>query len=390
MNELKRFQLGTHRVASPDKTLERVRPYLKAMGITRVANVTGLDTIGIPVVTVMRPNSRSLSVAQGKGVTLESAKASGIMESIEAYHAETISHELRYCHLEQILAEGQQAVSEGLPLTGLIPFMSSRKILWIQGRSLFTRQPTWVPYEAVHLDFTKPLPTGSGVFVQSSNGLASGNSKNEAIGHALCELIERDAAARWHRGSDHRYQLDRVDLSNGLDDVNRELLKKCAAADVEVASWNLTTKIGIPVFYTLLFPSKDSTLMNRGAIGGYGCHPNTAIALGRSITEAAQARLTLISGSRDDLLPERYNELLDYENTHDLVNKLGVQERKISLSQTRSFSASTFAEDIKYLLKSLQANAYDEAVVVDLSQERFNIPVVRVLVPGLKLAQRKH
>ncbi len=59
---------GTHRVSSPDETRERIWPWLKPFGITRVANVTGLDCIGIPVVAVYRPNSRSLSVAQGKGV----------------------------------------------------------------------------------------------------------------------------------------------------------------------------------------------------------------------------------------------------------------------------------------------------------------------------------
>ena len=72
------------------KTLERVTPYLPVMGITRIANVTGFDTIGIPVVMVTRPNSRSISVSQGKGFDVPSAKASGVMESIESYHAERI------------------------------------------------------------------------------------------------------------------------------------------------------------------------------------------------------------------------------------------------------------------------------------------------------------
>ncbi|MHC4093368.1 MAG: YcaO-like family protein, partial [Planctomycetota bacterium] len=69
--------LGTHRTVSPAETLARLTPLLPQMGITRVANITGLDFIGIPVVMVCRPNSRSIAVAQGKGLELVAAKVSG-------------------------------------------------------------------------------------------------------------------------------------------------------------------------------------------------------------------------------------------------------------------------------------------------------------------------
>lgn len=80
------------RLVSAEETLARVKPLFPLFGITRVANVTGLDTIGIPVVMVNRPNSRGLAVSQGKGVTLAAAKASAVMESIESWHAERASH----------------------------------------------------------------------------------------------------------------------------------------------------------------------------------------------------------------------------------------------------------------------------------------------------------
>src|SRR5713226_6016242 len=82
---------GSHRAVVPAETVNRLQPLLPAMGITRVANITGLDVIGIPVVMVCRPNSRALAVSQGKGLTLEGARASGIMESAESYHAERVS-----------------------------------------------------------------------------------------------------------------------------------------------------------------------------------------------------------------------------------------------------------------------------------------------------------
>ncbi len=82
---------GTHRLMAPRETMERLRPLLPRMGITRLANVTGLDQIGIPVVMACRPNSRSLAVSQGKGMDLDAAKVSAAMESIENYHAERIA-----------------------------------------------------------------------------------------------------------------------------------------------------------------------------------------------------------------------------------------------------------------------------------------------------------
>ena len=39
---------GTHRVVAPLDTLARIKPMLADMGITRVANITDLDRLGIP------------------------------------------------------------------------------------------------------------------------------------------------------------------------------------------------------------------------------------------------------------------------------------------------------------------------------------------------------
>src|SRR5208282_2138326 len=100
----KGYQAGTHRLVSPEDTLERVRPLLPRMGITRVANVTGLDCIGIPVVMVCRPNSRNVAVSQGKGLTLAAAKVSGIMESVEGYHAERVALPLLLGSYEELRA----------------------------------------------------------------------------------------------------------------------------------------------------------------------------------------------------------------------------------------------------------------------------------------------
>ncbi len=62
-----------------------------------------------------------------------------------------------------------------------------------RGALLDHEKSVWLPYELVHANYTLPLPTGSGCFPASTNGLASGNHMLEAICHGLAEVIERDS-----------------------------------------------------------------------------------------------------------------------------------------------------------------------------------------------------
>jgi ribosomal protein S12 methylthiotransferase accessory factor len=119
---LKRFRDGTHRTVAPEETVARLKPLLPALGITRVANVTGLDRIGVPVVMVCRPNSRSIAVSQGKGLTLAAAKASGLMEATETFHAERIDRPLRL--------GSQRELERALPLVDVERLSRRRDSRW--------------------------------------------------------------------------------------------------------------------------------------------------------------------------------------------------------------------------------------------------------------------
>ena len=83
---------GTFRACTPEQTLARLEPMLREeFGITRVANVTGLDDIGIHTFVAIRPNAKLLSTSQGKGISKPLAKISAIMEGVEGWHAENLS-----------------------------------------------------------------------------------------------------------------------------------------------------------------------------------------------------------------------------------------------------------------------------------------------------------
>ena len=305
-NQPKRYRRGTDRIVPPEATLARVRPLLPAMGITRIANVTGLDRIGIPVVMVSRPNSRSLSLSQGKGLDLAAAKASGVMEAIETYHAETITLPLKFasfgelCYSHSHGRHRRAAVLRRQSLAG-----RSHDALDRGTGSAFRGRPVWLPHELVSTNYTLPLPPGSGCFTASSNGFASGNSLAEAICHGICELIERDATTLWRLRSDASRAARAIDPET-IDDADcRGLLDRFERADVAVRIWDATSDIEVACFQCLIMGRHGQ---DADPEFGAGCHPRREVALCRALTEAAQARTTYIVGARDDLASELYEE----------------------------------------------------------------------------------
>ena len=137
----KSHRRGTHRHISPADTLRAVEPLLPHAGITRVANITGLDRVGIPVVAVYRPNSRSLAVFQGKGLDLDAARASGVMEAIEAYHAEHVTHPLRLASWTEMRRAAPVVDVELLPRLSVSTLSSAQADAVDRGPRRFERRP---------------------------------------------------------------------------------------------------------------------------------------------------------------------------------------------------------------------------------------------------------
>jgi YcaO-like protein with predicted kinase domain len=380
---VKAHLVGTHRLVAPEDTLARVKPFLPVMGITRIANVTGLDTVGIPVVMVTRPNSRSVSVSQGKGATLAAAKASGVMESIESYHAERITLPVKYASFEDLRWTHRLVDVDRLPRLSGADFDPLSPMMWIEGTDLFTGAAKWLPFDLVHLNHTVPAPPGNGVFLSTSNGLASGNHRLEAIVHAVTEIVERDAATLWHLLSDAAQERTRIDPGGVDDPLCRSLLARFETAGVAVGVWEITSDVGLPAFLVRIVARGEGCHTVRPATG-MGCHAAREIALARALTEAAQSRLTFISGARDDMPRAQYLKHLDPAEMAAWCDRVvsGVVHRRFADVPTHV--APTLEQDLAHHLACLRSAGIEEAVVVDLTKPEFGIPVVRVVVPGLE------
>jgi ribosomal protein S12 methylthiotransferase accessory factor len=374
---------GTHRLVSPVETLARAAPLMRAAGITRVADVTGLDSIGIPVVMVCRPNARSVSVAQGKGLDLDAARASGLMESLEQWHAEHIVQPLRFTTAAELSARHRLVDIAGLPRLSIGAFHPHRKLLWISGEDLGDGGARWLPLEVVHSDYTLPLPPGSGCFLTTSTGLASGNDRTEAVLHGLYEVIERDAVALWRAGGPVHARQTRVDLATVDDADCRDLLARFERAGVAVGVWDASSELGLPVFVARIADRDPGPGRAAYTSAGQGCHRSRAIALSRALTEAAQSRLTVISGAREDIPPAVYKQRAPQQAA--ALAEIARRE-----GPARSFTAAAdgfserFDEDLAAVLAALRAAGLGQAVAVDLTRPELGLPVVRVIVPGLE------
>ena len=125
----------------------------------------------------------------------------------------------------------------------------------------------------------------------------------------LCEVIERDQVSFWSVEQDslNAGGRRRVIVQSIRDPVCRPLVEKCLSAGLEIFIWHATINIDIPVFTCTIIDRRNATPFPQQA-SGYGCHPIATIALARAITEAAQSRVTHISGLREDLTWSRYRE----------------------------------------------------------------------------------
>jgi ribosomal protein S12 methylthiotransferase accessory factor len=155
-------------------------------------------------------------------------------------------------------------------------------------------------------------------------------------------------------------------------------------AGIAFKLWNITTDIGIAAF---LCDIRDQSAGEPGQLRefhGAGCHPDRAVALARALTEAAQTRLTYITGIRDDLLPAEYEEPPNADLFAALLDALRQECAPHSFHDVPSFSAGDLRQDLEWERERLGSAGISRAVAVDLTRPDFEIPVVRVVIPSLE------
>ncbi|MBN9743356.1 hypothetical protein DMP23_19980 [Amycolatopsis sp. A1MSW2902] len=362
-----------------DDLVIRFRSAAERAGITRLADVTGLDDVDVPVYLAIRPFAKSLTVGIGKGMERSQARVAAMMEAIELWHAEEIDLPTRT--LPWSAAGRPGTVNPGRLPAALNAEAGSPSgaTEWIKGIDLVTGMRTWVPKLAVSMDFVD-FDAHTCPVARNSNGLASGAVRDQAILHALDEVIERDAEWRWRNNDvSARVALNTVD-----DPRWRALSAKLSAAGLVCAVWDVTSEVGVPVFGSVVVPDPDHAPWRKvGAHDGFAAHPDPVKALLAAVTEAAQKRLTYISGSRDDLSRQELARANDQQLTAAVLAQLAEEPEVVDFRSVESLATNDYRSDVETVLTRLANIGYDQVVLVDLTREDLGVPVVKVLVPDM-------
>ncbi|HEV2364907.1 MAG TPA: YcaO-like family protein [Caulobacteraceae bacterium] len=349
----------------------------KAAGVTRLADVTGLDVLGIPVWQAIRPWSRALSVHQGKGLTAEAAKIGALVEAVESARAEAFDAPATICSFARLpAAERAPAIEDFANRRDCAPD-EDEPIAWAPAGRLAGGGPLWVPFDCVSLDLARE---GDRRLDRSSNGLGAREEADGALFKALLELLERDAHAAWEVRPIEARTADLLDLDTVPLGWFQDLRERARSAGLRLAVYRQSSVIGAPVFLAQILdlPASDP---KRRAVHGHGCHLRADAALRDAVLEAAQSRLTLISGARDDIL---------YEPQQRRPGGLGFGLPPPPGMRLRRWEeiGSIELSGVADLAHRLADAGFPDAAAIDLSRPGAGVFVFKAFVPGLGAFER--
>jgi ribosomal protein S12 methylthiotransferase accessory factor len=290
------------------------------------------------------------------------------MEALEYYFAERVP-------LDGFSAastlDADQRCFEQLP-PGFIQANPNRAIEWTTCFDDYTHKKIQVPRHFLSFDLTEAR-IENGWFKKSTAGLASGNSREEALVHSLCELIEHHAAHAF-RALSFEEKKELLLQEDDLPPLPQALMEQLAPHDIQCLIFQMPNVFHIPSFYCLLINTHP--LRSLYQYEGYGCHLNAEVALLRAITEAAQSRLTYIAGSRDDMMPFRY------QHTTKILS-IEATEKKRRFSDIVSRAGLSVVDQLTALQTALKQQGFTQHLYQEHTPDSYPVSVVHSIIPGL-------
>ncbi|SEI08313.1 ribosomal protein S12 methylthiotransferase accessory factor [Rhizobium tibeticum] len=292
----------------PGIYLRGLLPMCRHAGITRIADLTGLDRLTLPAVQTIRPNALSEVTSLGRGRSIQHAAIGAIMEALERYYAELLPAK------SAVLASADElAIPEGLFDTQLVNSTNAAwrqtPTLWIAAHDLRSGSRQMVPLELVHTRYTDPPPDFDGLFLRNTTGLACHSTWHQAAAHALFECIERDAIARAFstHGFFDRHRLAPESLGAA---VNRRI-GLLAEHSISVGFWLAPSPTGIAVVWCQSIEIGAGHPALALPTEGYCAGQNLHQAAENALLEALATRAGAISGARDDQTAGHYHKRVD-------------------------------------------------------------------------------
>ncbi|MEM9205743.1 MAG: YcaO-like family protein [Pseudomonadota bacterium] len=348
-----------------------IQPILQSVGISRVADITGLDRLGVPVAQAVRPGARSNTVSQGKGLTLDAAMTAAVLEAVETWAAERVLEQtttrsnafkiLKSNDFSKTLHDGLGSVQDDLSI-----FVTS-------ATNLSNGESVHIPTALIDTDYRVDQSPEADLFRRSTTGLGAGASLASATLHALLECVER------HVATDTK-TFNKMNVNQGPEAENRVygLTQTLIERDVAVGIWLATPHTDISVARVMIQdrkPGPDQLLAP--AVGtAADCDPSRSVE--RAVLEAIQTRVSVIAGSREDITRRHYaHTMADHRDALEMIDAPG---EDINLD-TREPTT------VDRVLKAIDDMKLGPVFGVTLLNEpSIPLSVVRVVMPNAKWA----
>ena len=316
----------------------------------------------------------------GKGSTAEQGEASALMEAMERYSGIFQGDEIRVTRRFTDFPSGEAILPNDVLL------FSETQLGQRQTPAADAAKTEWSPVWSLRDERFKYLPTGLLYYFYraghhaDSNGCAAGNTLEEAIVQGFLELVERDAYAIWWY---NRLRCREVDLDSFDDSYIRDLRTQLAASGRRVWVLDVTSDLAIPTFVAI------THWMQNGAENiqfGSGAHFDVRIALLRALTELNQfLSIGLMGGgtgeksSLDGSTPLRLEDH-PYLTPSDLP--------AVDLSSDSKFGRLDVRGQVNACVRTASRQGLD-FLVLDQTRPDIEVPVVRVIVPGMRHFYRR-
>jgi ribosomal protein S12 methylthiotransferase accessory factor len=362
----------------------RLRGVAEAIGVTRVARITGLDRAGVEVACAVRPGGHVLQVSNGKGLSFEDATAGAILEACELWGAERPPSPIVATAAELAAEVGGAWIAPEALGAGADPAFATARIAWFEAEELSTGGPILVPGHALFCPPPGAPSLGPATVSWSSNAMGAHPDRDAALLHALLEAIERDRLARaFPQGFTpallRRRLLDPASLPR-VAPRTAALVAGLAARRFAVHLLDAAPDgdaVGLPVAAALLVDLDEGPVP---VAAGYACRLDRDGALAAALLEAAQSRLTEIHGAREDVAVSGRDAALPIAAA---CARSRPTRDAASLPSQRGRGPG---EDVRLALARLRRAGFDRAAAADLPSPS-GVHVVKALVPGLLLSE---